>query len=101
MYRVLALLAAVFACALILPVPDFPATQSSWAEGAPDAWAGIESSSIQSPGLNFICPMDRDVSSTSPGSCPRCGMKLVTGIPEEKEYLVEIATEPPKLESGK
>jgi hypothetical protein len=45
--------------------------------------------------------MDRDVSSTSPGTCPRCGMKLVAGIPEEKEYLVEIAAEPPRLEPGK
>jgi len=98
---VLALLAAVFGCALILPVPDFPSTQSSWSEGSPDTWAGIDLSSIQSRGLNFICPMDRDVSSTSPGSCPRCGMKLVAGIPEEKEYLVEIATEPQKLEPGK
>ena len=46
----------------------------------------------QRPGTDpeFVCPMDRDVRSSNPGTCPRCGMKLVAGIPETREYLVEM-----------
>ena len=25
----------------------------------------------------YVCPMHPDVTSTSPGTCPKCGMKLV------------------------
>lgn len=27
--------------------------------------------------VNYICPMHPDVTSDKPGSCPKCGMKLV------------------------
>jgi hypothetical protein len=29
------------------------------------------------PPAAYVCPMHPDVTSASPGSCPRCGMKLV------------------------
>ncbi len=45
----------------------------------------------------FVCPMDRDVRSSTPGKCPRCGMKLVAGIPETREYFVEMKRDGPRL----
>src|SRR5438445_9958853 len=45
--------------------------------------------------------MDRDVSSKTPGTCPRCGMKLVTGIPDSKEYPVQITSSPAAMEPNK
>jgi len=44
--------------------------------------------------------MDRDIRSKTPGVCPRCGMKLVPGIPEFREYPVVLSTEPNVLKPG-
>src|ERR1700691_4307237 len=78
MVRVFALLAAAVLCAALVRQPS-PVT--SWAEGAPDAWARLDLSSLEGAGTGFFCPMDRDVSSQTAGFCPRCGMKLVSGLP--------------------
>jgi hypothetical protein len=51
-------------------------------------------------GIEFVCPMDKDVRSNAPGVCPRCGMKLVAGIPEGHEFRVLIATAPRILKAG-
>jgi hypothetical protein len=101
MVRIFALLGAALLCAVFVPAPDTPSAQSSWAEGLPDLWARIQPSAVQDAGLTFVCPMDRDVTSRTPGSCPRCGMKLVAGIPDSKEYPVEITAEPRLMEPGK
>src|SRR6266849_3278230 len=101
MVRILALLGAALLCALLVPLPDSPSAQNFWAEGAPDSWAKLDLSALQGSGVGFVCPMDRDVSSKTPGVCPRCGMKLVAGIPDTKEYPVEITAEPPAIEPGK
>jgi hypothetical protein len=42
----------------------------------------------------YMCPMDNDIRSHAPGSCPRCGMKLVTSIPDPVEYHLELAVNP-------
>jgi len=56
---------------------------------------------VTPPGpLDYVCPMDKDVRSDKPGVCPRCGMKLVLGIPDQTEYPVELKTAPPQLKSG-
>lgn len=101
MVRILALLSAALFCALLAPLPDSPPAQNSWAEGTPDSWAKLDLSALQGSGVGFVCPMDRDVTSKTPGFCPRCGMKLVAGIPDPKEYPVEIAAEPRAIEPGK
>ena len=44
--------------------------------------------------LIFICPMDHDIRSTTAGKCPRCGMKLVEGIPEPVEYHLDLTASP-------
>lgn len=43
---------------------------------------------------DFICPMDKDVRQKAPGKCPRCGMKLVAGIPDPVEYHVDLKVTP-------
>jgi Heavy metal binding domain len=47
--------------------------------------------------LDYVCPMDTDIRSDKPGICPRCGMKLVRGIPERIEYPVELTLSPQRL----
>src|SRR6266705_2958536 len=98
MVRILALIAAALVWALLAQQPSL---QTSWAEGSPESWAKLDMSAIQGSSAGFFCPMDKDVSSKTPGVCPRCGMKLVSGIPDAKEYPVEITAEPPALEPGK
>jgi hypothetical protein len=49
----------------------------------------------------YVCPMDPDVRSTSPGVCPRCGMTLVAGIPDyASEYRMEVTVTPPAPKPG-
>jgi hypothetical protein len=45
----------------------------------------------------FICPMDPEVRSATPGKCPRCGMTLQAEIPEPTEYPMEFHAEPPQI----
>lgn len=48
----------------------------------------------------WVCPMDPDVRSNTPGVCPRCGMKLLSGIPERAEYHMDLVTTPRALKPG-
>src|SRR5260370_31807858 len=43
----------------------------------------------------YVCPMDPDVRGPDPGTCPRCGMKLVAGIPAPVEYSMDLKVTPP------
>ena len=43
----------------------------------------------------WACPMDPDVRGHDPGTCPRCGMKLVAGIPDPVEYTMDFKVIPP------
>ncbi|MBV9761691.1 MAG: hypothetical protein JO340_14110 [Acidobacteriaceae bacterium] len=45
--------------------------------------------------------MHPDYRSTAPGVCPRCGMKLVFGIPNRTELPLELIHEPAVLQPGK
>jgi hypothetical protein len=42
----------------------------------------------------YICPMDKDIRSNSPGNCSRCGMKLVAGIPDPVEFHLDLTATP-------
>ena len=42
----------------------------------------------------YACPMDPDVRGHEPGVCPRCGMKLVAGIPDPVEYTMDLKVIP-------
>jgi len=50
--------------------------------------------------LEWICPMDADVRSPKPGVCPRCGMKLVPGIPAVREYPLRVEVTPRAWKAG-
>lgn len=45
----------------------------------------------------FVCPMDPDVRSNVEGICARCGMKLVSGIPDPAEYSLDLNITPQLL----
>lgn len=49
---------------------------------------------------DYVCPMDPDIRSSKPGVCPRCGMKLVLGIPEAVEFPVVIEFKPRIVRPG-
>jgi hypothetical protein len=44
--------------------------------------------------LDYVCPMDADIRSAVPGKCTRCGMRLVLGVPDLKEYALDMKMEP-------
>jgi len=50
--------------------------------------------------VEYICPMDKDVRSKTPGKCPRCGMTLVLNLPNAREYPVHITTKPKILKAN-
>ncbi len=50
--------------------------------------------------VEFLCPMDADVRQAGPGKCPRCGMKLVAGLPEPIEYPVTVTMKPERPKPG-
>jgi Heavy metal binding domain len=49
---------------------------------------------------DYVCPMDKDVRSDKPGYCPRCGMKLVIGIPDDVEYSLDLSIKPRVFRAG-
>ncbi len=51
--------------------------------------------------IEFVCPMDRDVRSATPGKCPRCGMTMVANLPEPVEYPVDLRVDPPQVPSAR
>ncbi len=50
--------------------------------------------------VEFLCPMDSDIRQFKPGRCPRCGMKLVPGLPDPVEYPLEVQTFPRQPKPG-
>ena len=45
--------------------------------------------------------MDREVRSKTPGTCPRCGMKLVAGLPMPVEYPIDFRATPRSIPAGR
>ena len=50
--------------------------------------------------MDWVCPMDRDIRSAGPGKCPRCGMTLVPGIPDQVEYPMKLTLSPRAVKPG-
>jgi hypothetical protein len=48
----------------------------------------------------YQCPMDPDVRSNQPGECPRCHMKLQSGIPEPLEFPMDLEVTPRPIKAG-
>jgi hypothetical protein len=64
--------------------------------GQPDL-AVVALTTVDAP-LDYVCPMDPDVRAATPGICPRCGMKLVMGIPDPEEYPLRLDLMPPQVQ---
>src|SRR6516165_6591152 len=62
--------------------------------------AAIAFAQSEPPPVDFVCPMDPDVHSPTPGKCPRCGMALVPGIPDPLEYELELSLKPAAPKPG-
>ena len=80
-----------------LPGGDQPVTVAFSIRGQPDS-ASVLLTAVDAP-LDYVCPMDPDVRSATPGKCPRCGMTLVFGIPDPEEYPLHLAIEPPRFQA--
>jgi hypothetical protein len=50
--------------------------------------------------VEFLCPMDPEVRAKGPGKCPRCGMKLLAGLPDPLEFRLDLSTAPRQLRAG-
>ena len=62
----------------------------------------IEKARAQQPdGSVWVCPMDPDVRGHNPGTCPRCGMALKNGLPDQVEYHLDLKTDPSPIQAGK
>jgi len=61
------------------------------------AWTQVPATPDPKKDLVYSCPMDRNIRSNGPGVCPRCGMKLVAGIPDPVEYHLDLTVTPRPL----
>ncbi len=100
MLRITALLAVALFCVLHAPPLDPRILAVLNANAAAAAVSGSTSSLPNYPDGDYVCPMDADVRSASPGKCYRCGMTLVEGIMDLKEYPVSLTTAPRFLQPG-
>jgi len=50
--------------------------------------------------VDWVCPMDPDVRSKTPGTCPRCGMKLTPGLPDQVQYPMLLTVAPRLFKPG-
>jgi hypothetical protein len=48
----------------------------------------------------YVCPMHPDVTSTEPGTCPMCGMKLIPSQPEATSYVCPMHPDVTSTEPG-
>src|SRR5579871_3847977 len=69
------------------------------------AFAQISGTTIPNPiapqgPLDYYCPMDKDVRSDKPGKCPKCGMTLLLGIPDQTEYPLDVIITPEHFHAG-
>jgi Heavy metal binding domain len=44
--------------------------------------------------LDYVCPMDPEIRSSTPGTCWRCGMKLTVGVADPVEYGLNLRLQP-------
>jgi hypothetical protein len=87
---VLIMLAAVMACGRADQKTD-PSSTTTQKQAA---------TAPKTADLAYVCPMDRDIRSSAPGKCSRCGMALVAGIPDQTEYHLDLTVTPKPIKPG-
>lgn len=103
MARLAALLAIVILCALNAPAPDprvVAALMAARTSAPPAPLISGGPPLADYPDGDYMCPMDKDVRSNSPGSCPKCGMKLVESIKDITEFPIDLDVQPPAPKPG-
>lgn len=74
-----------------------PTTSESAHEAHPGNTAALAAAATaDTPGAAYVCPMDPEVRSSKPGSCPKCGMALEPELPtaeERTEYVCPMHPE--------
>jgi FtsP/CotA-like multicopper oxidase with cupredoxin domain len=72
----------------------------------PDKILGFSSSmpllygGAHSQASSYVCPMHPEVTSTEPGTCPECGMKLIPAEPAASSYVCPMHPEVTSTEPG-
>ena len=64
---------------------------------AQDSSPSAANSDIKDP--VYVCPMDPNMRSHTPGNCPKCGMKMVAGIPDSSEFHLHVSALPSPLKA--
>ena len=82
---------------LLLPISGLLRAQG-WTN--PKGDVAPDSIDVNPGAQEYVCPMDPDIRSASPGKCPRCGMTLVKGIVERIEYPMTLTTSAQVLRPG-
>lgn len=67
-----------------------PVTRRSLLLSAAAPLLGQQQAGFPEKPVEFICPMDPEVRSKVPGICPRCSMKLLPGLPDPREFRMDI-----------
>lgn len=81
-------------CLLLMAAPLALRGQSLNAPQQGSTTGGASPRSDPDAPQDWACPMDPDVRSDKPGSCPRCGMKLVLHVPDRIEYRLVMTHTP-------
>jgi tetratricopeptide (TPR) repeat protein len=67
--------------------------------GLPRAYENQTEARDPSP-LIYSCPMDRDIRTALPGTCPRCSMELKANLPAARPYELAVLANPEKPQPG-
>jgi hypothetical protein len=61
----------------------------------------VAAQAVQSPALQYVCPMHPDIRSAKPGNCPRCAMALVPRSTDVGNEILELTATPKAPIAGK
>ena len=92
------LVLAVAAAACLVAHSDTPFLAEPIARAEPQL---PRSAPDPSADVVYMCPMDPEIRSHNPGTCRRCGMTLVSGIPDPVEFHLDVGVIPPAPSPGK
>jgi hypothetical protein len=84
---------------IVLALSGFPLPAQTAVDAKAPA-AAVATPIVPQDPQDYVCPMDPDMRSDKPGKCPRCGMNLVLGIPDQVEYPLDLRITPGHFHAG-